>query len=158
MECPECGAVASAEDLFCGECGTVLADPLSGGAAGGGAVDLPPPPVLPSPPPPPARARPAQDTRANVAFILGIVSIGAVVLSCMPFFGITGCVSPVTGIIAIILGAVVKRDIEARGGLEGDRQKAHRGMVLGIVGVALYCVFLAIGIVFGIGLSILSEL
>lgn len=158
MECPECGTLASAEDLFCAECGAVLASSLPDAAASPPALDLP---LEPTPPPPrssrPAYAPAGRDSRANIAFVLGIVSIGSLLLSCLPFVGLVGCVGPVIGIAAIVLGAVVKRDIAVRGGLEADRKRAHQGMILGIVGTALYFVFVVLGLVLGIGAGLLNS-
>lgn len=158
MNCPECGALASTEDLFCAECGAILASSPPESAADPPALDLPLEPL----PPPPRSSRPAyapagRDSRANIAFILGILSMGSLLLSCLPFFGLVGCIGPVIGIAAIVLGAVVKRDIEARGGLEADRKRANQGMILGIVGTALYFVFLVFGLVLGIGAGFLNS-
>ena len=158
MQCPECGARASIEDLFCGECGAILISSQPDSAADPSAPDLP---LEPLPPPPrssgPAYAPASRDSRANIAFLLGILSIGSLLLSCLPFFGLVGCVGPIIGIAAIVLGAVVKRDIEVRGGLEADRKRAHQGMILGIVGTALYFVFLVFGLVLGIGAGFLNR-
>jgi hypothetical protein len=158
MECPECGTPASAEDLFCAECGAVLASSLPDPTAAPPTLDLP---LEPLPPPPPS-SRPAyalasRDSRANIAFILGIVSIGSLLVSCLPFFGLVGCVGPIIGIAAVVLGAVVKRDIEVRGGLEADRKRAHQGMILGIAGTVFYFVFVVLGLVLGIGASFLNS-
>jgi hypothetical protein len=158
MECPECGATASAEDLFCGECGAILPASLPEAPADPPPLDLP---LEPLPPPlpsgSPVYAPASRDSRANIAFILGIVSIGSLVVSCLPFFGLIGCIGPVIGIAAIVLGAVVKRDIEARGGLEADRKRAHQGMILGIVGTAFYFAFLVLGILLSIGIGVLDS-
>ena len=158
MECPECGALASDDDLFCGECGAILTTAMADELADEPALDLPLAPPPPAPPPDPSRYAPAaRDSRARIAFILGIVSIASVVLICLPFFGMIGCIGPVIGIVAIVLGAIVKRDIDARGGLEEDRKQAHQGMIMGIVGTAIYFVFLVIGILFSIGIGFLDS-
>jgi hypothetical protein len=157
MKCDECGTPASEQDLFCAECGAVLAAPAVDEVAETPAYELPLdqqlPPALPSGQERDATAAP--DSRARIALILGIVSIGSVVLTCLPIFGLIGCVGPVVGIAAIILGAIVKRDVRARGGLEQDWKRANLGMVLGVAGLALYFVFLALTIVLGIGLEFL---
>jgi hypothetical protein len=159
MECPECGAVISDADLFCGECGAVLAEPLSEEFVEASAPEpggeLAPPPA---PDPTPTFAPAARDSRANAAYILGIVSIGLAAISCIPLVSFVSCVGPVTGIIAIILGAIVKRDVVAQGGLEEDRKKAHQGMMLGIVGTVLYFVMAVVGLVLSASIGILSEM
>lgn len=158
MDCPECGAPASDKDLFCGECGAILATAVPDATPDAPAVELPQDPLPPAQPSYPALSAPAtRDSRANIAFILGIVSIGSLVITCLPFFGMIGCIGPVIGIAAIVLGAVVKRDVEARGGLEEDRKRAQQGMILGIIGTALYFVLLAIGVVLGIGAGLLNS-
>jgi hypothetical protein len=169
MRCPECGTPASEEDLFCSECGAILAPSLPDEPVDVLPVDEPaepaPPlpldlPLEPSHPPPTPAIR---DSRANIAFILGVVSVASSVASmaasCIPLVGsLICCVGPVVGIVAIILGAVVKRDIRARGGLQDDWKRAHQGIILGITGTVLYGVFLVIGVLLGIGVGLLGEL
>jgi hypothetical protein len=173
MKCSECGSEASEQDLFCGECGAILA-PAAGepavadelaaadSPADAAAFELPLDSLPPAAPPEPAYRDPAYDTpaapdsRARVAFILGIVSIGMVVLTCLPVLGLIGCIGPVVGIAASVLGFIVKRDIRARGGLEQDWRRANQGMLLGIASLALYFVLVALTIVLGIGLEFLG--
>lgn len=183
MKCNECGSEASEQDLFCGECGAILApatgepavaeepavvgDLAAADAPTAGALDLPLAPIPPAESVPltaspeaayyePAYDVPAApDTRARVALVLGIVSIGSVTLTCVPVFGLIGCIGPVVGIAAIILGFIVKRDVRARGGLEQDWKRANLGMILGVAGLVLYVVLLAFTIMFGIGMEIL---
>ncbi|MGD9148431.1 MAG: hypothetical protein PVI80_22900 [Anaerolineae bacterium] len=189
MKCNECGSEASEQDLFCGECGAILApaadepvvaeepaaieepavadDLAAADAPTAGALDLPLAPIPPeSTVPPPASPEAAYyepaydvpaapDTRARVALVLGIVSIGSVTLTCVPIFGLIGCIGPAVGIAAIILGFIVKRDIRASGGLEQDWKRANLGMILGVAGVVLYVVFLVFTIVLGLGMGIL---
>jgi hypothetical protein len=149
----------SEQDLFCGECGAILSaavleDPVA----------APAPKSFVEQATPPShggrrdRAPAVRDSRANAAFILGIVSIALAVVSCVPFVGFFSCMVPVVGIIAIVLGAISKRDIEARGGLEEDQKKARQGMIMGIVGTILYVVLLVGGLVLGIGFGVLNEL
>lgn len=165
MKCPECGTPASEEDLFCGECGAILAPALPDEPVDDPAFDWLDEPAAPLPfdlplePSPPPSTPAVRDSRANVAFILGVVSVGSIVASCIPFLGsLVGCFGPVAGIVAIILGAVVKRDIRARGGLQEDWKRAHQGMILGIAGIAIYGVLLVIGVLLGVGAGLLGEL
>jgi len=163
MRCPECGTQASDEDLFCGECGAILAPALPDEPVDVPTFDWPdeaaartPLDLLPEPSPPPSTAA-IRDSRANVAFILGVVSVGSIVVSCIPFLGsLIGCFGPVAGIVAIILGALVKRDVRAQGGPQEDWKRAHLGMILGIAGIAIYGVLLVIGILFGVGAGLLG--
>jgi uncharacterized membrane protein HdeD (DUF308 family) len=156
MKCHECGGPVSEQDLFCGQCGAILADPVSEEPADPPMYDQAPMGSAPAAPPEPMHdARAVPDTRARIALILGIVSIGSVVLTCLPFFGLIGCIGPVVGVAAIISGFIVKRDVRARGGLQQDWKRANLGMWLGIASLALYFVFLAFTIVLGIGMEFL---
>ncbi len=164
MRCPECGTLVSDEDLFCGECGAILAPSLPDEPVDVLPADGPVEPAVPLPldlplePSPPSATPAVRDSRANIAFILGVVSVASIVASCIPILGsLIGCVGPVAGIVAIILGAVAKRDIRARGGLQDDWNRAHQGMILGIAGIAIYGVLLVIGILFGVGAGLLGE-
>jgi hypothetical protein len=158
MKCQECGTLASGEDLFCGECGAILASPPPEEQAAAPISDAMPEPASTAPP---ARssfdAPPARDSRANAAFVLGIISLGAVVVACLPLSSLFACIAPIPGIIAIILGAIAKRDIEARGGAQEDWKRARQGMILGIVGTAIYFVVLAFGILLSIGIGLLES-
>ena len=158
MKCQECGTPASGEDLFCGECGAILASPPPEEQAN---APSPEPVAEPVSPAPPLRASfdapPARDSRANAAFVLGIISIVGVVAACLPLSGIFTCMAPIPGIIAIVLGAIAKRDIEARGGEQADWKRARTGMILGIVGTSIYVVLLAIVILFSLGISMLES-
>ena len=142
MKCPECGTVASQDDLFCGECGAILsavpppeadAEPDAGPALTPGAPPMPQfpradaqlaPPVVQSFP---SDAAAVPDPRANWATILGIASLALSFASCLPVINIVSCLGPVAAIAAIVLGAMVKRDVEAKGGLEQDRKRAQQG-------------------------------
>jgi hypothetical protein len=159
---------ASEDDLFCGECGAVLS------ASTAQPVDVPPadfqaqPRVAPVPSEPtyyaPAGPEPTafpsgrRDSRAKTAYVLGIVSLALAPLSCVPFFGFFYCLEPIVGVIAIILGSIVKRDIDARGGSLEDRKKAHQGMVMGIGGTVLFFVLMIVYVILGFGLGVLPEL
>jgi predicted nucleic acid-binding Zn ribbon protein len=144
MECPECGRPASEDDLFCGECGAVLDDPVP--------ATVPAPPVV-RPPVPAAR-----DSRASVAQALGMASVAGGVVSFLPLYSVLGFWGLVLGVFAIALGALVKRDVSARGGLEADQRRAQQGMILGIVGIALSVALTVLSVVLRIGLSLLGEL
>ena len=78
-------------------------------------------------------------------------------LSCVPFLSIVACGGPLVAIVAIVLGAVVRRDIDARGGLTEDRTRAQTGMYLGIAGLVLYVVLVIVGLVLGLGVSLLET-
>jgi hypothetical protein len=158
MECYECGTPASGEDLFCGECGAILASPLPEEQSNAPISEqIPGPPFPALSPLPSLDASPTRDSRATAAFVLGIISIGAVVAACLPLSGLFACIAPIPGVIAIVLGAIAKRDIEARGGAQEDWRRARLGMILGIVGTAIYFVMLAIIILFSLGISLLER-
>ena len=76
----------------------------------------------------------------------------------MPCVDVIGCFQPWVAIAAIVLGAVVRHDIDTKGGLQKDRRKAHQCMVLGIVAIAIYVVLGIVSAVLGLGLGILGEL
>lgn len=159
MKCQECGAPATGEDLFCGECGAILASPPPEKQVSSPIPDWVEESASPTPPPRvPFDAPPARDPRANAAFILGIVSIVGVAAACLPLSGILTCMAPLPGIIAIILGAIAQREITARGGAQADWKRARQGMILGIVGTALYLALLAIAILFSFGIGMLESL
>jgi hypothetical protein len=79
-------------------------------------------------------------------------------VSWVPCINVIGCFQPVVAIAAIVLGAVVRRDIHTKGGLQEDRRKAHQGMVMGIVAIAMYVVLGMVSALLGLGLGILGEL
>jgi uncharacterized membrane protein HdeD (DUF308 family) len=149
VNCPECGTPNNDEDLFCSECGAILTETQREAPADAGRISAaydptPSAPII-------------SDSRAKVAFILGIISLGSVLITCLPLFGLLGCFGPVVGISAIVLGSIAKRDIRARGGREADWKQAHWGVILGIAGIVLYVVLLALVVVLGLGMSWLGE-
>jgi hypothetical protein len=85
-----------------------------------------------------------------VAFVLGIVSVGSVLITCLPLFGLLGCFGPVVGMSAVVLGSIAKRDLRARGGRDADWKRAHQGVILGIAGVVLYVVVMVLVVVLGV--------
>jgi len=135
-----------------------LTDPVPVEPADAPAYDQAPIGSTPAAPPDPVYdvLRAVPDTRARIALILGIVSIGSVVLTCLPIFGLIGCIGPVVGVAASILGFIVKRDVRARGGLEQDWKRANLGMLLGIASLALSIAFLVFAIVLNIGQEMLG--
>jgi hypothetical protein len=154
MKCSECGTRASEDDLFCGECGAVLPtfDPdavVSAGAA--------PDRGVPADTAPDSAAK-GRDPRAQASFVLGIVALGLSSISwCLPVVSIFGCLSPVAALVAIILGAVAKRDIARQGGLETDRRKAQQGLILGVVSLVVLVIVGVLILVLGVRASILNE-
>ena len=160
MKCQECGATASGEDLFCGECGAILAAPPPEQETFSPSPEWEEEPVSATPPPDTSFEAPsAPDGRAKAALVLGIVSIGlAVVAACLPISGTFACAAPLPGIIAIILGAIAMRDIKARGGAQADWNRARLGVILGIVGTVFYLVVTVLVILAVMGLSMLEGL
>jgi hypothetical protein len=125
-----------------------------------GAVSAPesPPYYAPTPPDPTPFPSTRRDSRANTAYVLGIASLALAALSCVPFVSVFACVEPIVGVIAIILGSMVKRDIDTRGGSAQDRRRAHQGMVMGIVGTAIFFVLMLVTVIMGVGLGFLGEM
>ena len=160
MKCQECGAPTSGEDLFCGECGAILASPAPEEQADSPIPEWAEEPAYPAPPPlASVDAPPAPDGRAKAALVLGIASVGlAVVATCLPISGVFACAAPLPGIIAIVLGAIAMRDIKARGGAHADWRRARLGMILGIVGTVLYFLVTVIVILAVMGMSMLEGL
>lgn len=76
-------------------------------------MTYPPPPVPPVPAPP-------TDTKATVALVLGVVSLCGLGL--------------VTGIPAVVLGLLSRRDIRRSGGRLGGAGLALGGIVTGVLG------------------------
>lgn len=148
VKCNECGSTVSEDDLFCGVCGAVVDVPARDPAPG----------VPVQPHTFPARAPAAHDSRANTAFVLGIISIVLAAVSCVPIISFVSCLGPIVGIVAIVLGAVAKRDIDSQGGLEDDRKKAQQGMIMGIAGFVLYWIMIVFALIMGVGFGILGEM
>jgi hypothetical protein len=160
MKCQECGTPASGEDLFCGECGAILAAPQPEEETSSPIPEWEQESATPTPPPPASfDTSPAPDGRAKAALVLGIASIGlAVVAACLPVSGIFACAAPIPGIIAIVLGAIAMRDIKAHGGAHADWKRARLGLILGIVGTVFYLVVAVIVILAIMGVSMLDGL
>jgi hypothetical protein len=79
------------------------------------------------------------------------------VLSCVPFLSIVACGAPLVAVVAVVLGAIVRRDIDARGGLSEDRKRAQLGMFMGIAGLVLYAVLIIVGLVLSLGISMFDT-
>jgi hypothetical protein len=145
--------VAKEGEAFCGECGASIGSeiPISS--------PTPPPSSEPSFGPGPSFTPIAgPNQKAQIAFWLGIVSVVLDVLSCRSPISFIGCIGPVVGIIAIVLGYLAKQEIETQGGTEGDRNKANQGMIVGIVGTVLPIVLFILTVVFLLGMSFLAEM
>lgn len=105
----------------------------------------PPPPPGGMPPPPPPMGDPngaygqPQDTSGNIFGILALIGgIVSIVLCC--FAG-----GLWAGVPAIILGIVGKKKADA--GQANNRQLANVGFILGIVGAALFVVWVILRII-----------
>jgi len=95
----------------------------------------PPPPPPPPPPGPPTHVQPAQSPyppvtqgtsgKATASMVLGICSIAVCPI--------------IPGVLAIIFGIMAKREIDENPGMEG-RGQAQAGVILGIVGLALWTI------------------
>jgi hypothetical protein len=147
VQCPECGATASEDDLFCGECATIL---IAGPAA-----------ERPVAPGQRERAEATQamlTRRANAAFILGVIAVALVAVYCVPVVNMITCVQPLVGIAGIVLGALTLRDIPSQGGPARDQKRARQGLILSIVGITLYLAVIVLSILLGAGLDTLGGL
>jgi hypothetical protein len=90
--------------------------------------------------------------KATAALVLGI--IGTV-------FGLCGCygmlVALPCGIIAIIFGNDVLKQVAANPALEPDRGKAKTGMILGWVGIGISVSFTILAVILGVVGNVLSS-
>lgn len=93
---------------------------------------------LPPPPPRPPPAVPAERTSAKAvaAMVLALVGLALGFL----FVPLICCV------LAIVLGAVARREINAAGGRLAGRGQAVAGIVLGILGLAGWAVTILVGV------------
>lgn len=81
---------------------------------------------------------------ALISLIVGIVSIVGMLASlCV---GCVGIFSFLAGIAAAVMGYLSKKQIDERGGRDGDRKMANIGMILGIVGAVLSIITFLIGL------------
>lgn len=91
-------------------------------------------------------------SKATTALVLGI--IGTV-------FGLCGCYGLIValpcGIIAIIFGNDVLKQVAANPALEPDRGKAKTGMILGWVGIGISVLFTILAVVLGIVGNVMSS-
>jgi uncharacterized protein DUF4190 len=81
--------------------------------------------TTPPPSPPPPGAAPANNTKAVIALVLGILS-----LVCCGFF---------SGIPAIFVGRSELKDIDEGRSIEANRTLAKLGFILGLIGTILSC-------------------
>jgi hypothetical protein len=149
MFCSNCGANVPDTAAFCPQCGKSAASqssPQTSEQAPGQIQTQAPPPAATAPgavvyaAPPPAQvyaAQPQTDSNALVSLILGVLSI----------FGL----SILTGIPAIILGNIARKNIRASGGrLTGDGL-AVAGIIMGWVSVGFAVVGILLVIIFVLG-------
>jgi len=88
-----------------------------------------------------------------VSLVLGIISIVIGLTTCL--CGWCSCPSPIAGIAAIILGLLARGSVDLD---DSARQQAQWGLILGIIGTAIFVVVVILLLVFGVSMSILPEL
>lgn len=107
----------------------------------------------PAAPAAPVGAAPVGSGKATASLVLGIVAV---------VFGLCGCygimVSLPCGIIAIVLGNGVKKEIEMNPALQIDESKAKTGVLLGWIGLGLGVVFTIAIFGLGFGSAMLEEM
>jgi hypothetical protein len=121
--------------------GSVPPPPGSGGT--------PPPP--PPPPPgggvpgwqPPGPTGPAQNQKALIALILGIISV--------PFMFCCGCIGIGTGAGALACGILGRKEIQASGGAQTGDGMALAGIILGVLGIVVSAVLMLLGVAANFG-------
>lgn len=144
MKCPNCGFEVAEGDLFCGECGTTIQP------------SPPPPPSTPEYAAPPAYAAPVSGNKnwmGVTGIVLGVISIVIGLATCL--CGWCACPSPIAGIAAIILGLIARGSIDVD---DSARQQAQWGLILGIIGTAIFVVVVILLLVFGVTSAILPGL
>lgn len=80
MQCPDCGAFASKEDAFCGECGRPLSPEMPSGEGSSPSVIPEPSTRPPSPPPSPPPIAPPPVKRASRPRLLILVGLALIML------------------------------------------------------------------------------
>ena len=105
--------------------------------------DVPPPPPHPAPGgagwPPAGPVGPVQNQKALAALILGLISIP--MMFC--------CIGLGTGIVALVLGILGRKEIQSSGGAQTGDGMALAGIIIGIITIVVTIVmtmlFLAVG-------------
>jgi len=85
--------------------------------------------------------------------VLGVISIVIGLATCL--CGWCACPSPIAGIAAIILGLIARGSIDVD---DSARQQAQWGLILGIIGTAIFVVVVILLLVFGVTSAILPGL
>jgi hypothetical protein len=111
-----------------------------------GSIPPPPPSGGGTPPPPPSGGvpgwpptgpvSPVQNQKALAALILGLVSIP--LMFC--------CIGLGTGVVALVLGIVGRKEIQASGGTQTGDGMALTGIIIGIIAIIFSILMTSLGV------------
>jgi hypothetical protein len=105
--------------------------------SGGGTPPPPPPPSGGVPGwPPTGPVSPVQNQKALAALILGLVSIP--LMFC--------CIGLGTGVVALVLGIVGRKEIQASGGTQTGDGMALTGIIIGIIAIIFSILMTSLGV------------